>query len=57
MAKNTGNGYRKGIISDRTQVLNPKTGKYIKRDTTTGKFLSVKNTPYKNIRKESSSTK
>ena len=52
MAKNTGNGHRKGIVSERTQVYNEKTKKYIKRDTATGRFLSSKDTPYKNIRKE-----
>lgn len=52
MAKNTGTGHRKGVVSNRTQVYNAKTDKYIKRDTTTGKFLSSKKTPYKNIRNE-----
>lgn len=52
MAKNTGNGHRQGVVLDRTQIYNEKTGKYIKRDTTSGKFLSSKDTPYKNIRKE-----
>ena len=39
-------------MSNRTQVYNAKTGKYIKRDKETGKFLSSKDTPFKNIRKE-----
>jgi len=52
MAKNTGLSYRSGVVSNRTQVYNEKTNKYIKRDTKTGQFLSSKDTPYKNIRKE-----
>jgi len=52
MAKNTGNGHRKGIVGNRTQTYNSKTNKFIKRDATTGKFMSSKDTPYKNIRKE-----
>lgn len=41
MAKNTGNNTRKGSVTDRSQVLNPKTNQYVKRDTNTGKFLDV----------------
>lgn len=52
MAINTGNGSRQGIIGKRTQSYNPKTDKYVKRDTNTGRFLSCKDTPFKNIRKE-----
>lgn len=53
MAKNTGNGSRQGIVGNRTQTYNSKTKKYVKRDASTGKFLSSKDTPYKSIRKES----
>ena len=52
MAKNTQENTRKGAVKDRTQVLNPKTNLYVKRDKTTGKFLSAKETPYKGITKE-----
>ena len=52
MAKNTGNGHRAGVVSGRTQVYNPTTEKYIKRDAKTGKFMSSKDTPFKNIRNE-----
>jgi hypothetical protein len=52
MAINNGNGHRTGIVSKRTQTYNPKTEQFVKRDTTTGKFLSCKDTPFKNIRKE-----
>lgn len=52
MAKNTGKGHRQGIVSNRTQGYNSKTGQYIKRDTQTGQFVSCKDSPYKNIRRE-----
>lgn len=57
MAKNTGEGYRKGAISERSQVFNPKNNQYIKRDTTTGHFVSSKNTPYKSIKVETKKDK
>jgi len=52
MARNTNCNTRKGAVRDRTQVLNPKTKLYIKRDKKTGKFISAKVTPYKGITKE-----
>lgn len=54
MAVNTGKSTRKGAVKKRTQVINPKTGLYVKRDSATGKFLSVKKdgTPYKGVTKE-----
>jgi hypothetical protein len=52
MAKNTGSGHRSGIVKNRKQTYNPKTGQYVKRDTTTGKIVSCKDTPYKNVRKD-----
>ncbi|MEO6745778.1 MAG: hypothetical protein ABIS28_14840 [Caldimonas sp.] len=46
MAKNTGEDSRKGAVSGRTQVLNPTTGDYVKRDESAGpdkgKFMDVK---------------
>ena len=47
MAKNTGDGTRKGAVSWRTQVLNPTTGDFVKRDEDgngpgKGKFMDVK---------------
>jgi len=33
---------RKGAVRKRTQVLNPKTGLYTKRDKETGRFMDVK---------------
>ena len=54
MAKNTGKDYRKGEVRDRSQVLNPKTEQWVKRDKKTGKFIDVKETgkPFKGVRKE-----
>ena len=46
MAKNTGDDSRKGSVSDRTQVKNPVTGTYVKRDESKGPgkgvFMDVK---------------
>lgn len=46
MAKNTGDDSRKGSVSDRTQVKNPVTGTYVKRDEGKGpgkgEFMDVK---------------
>lgn len=54
MATNTGNKSRKGAIKERSQVQNPSTGHYVKRDSLTGKFLEVKpdGKPFKGVRKE-----
>ena len=59
MATNTGKGSRKGSVDDRTQVKNPATGDYVKRneDSTSkadGKFMAVKKdgTPFKGVAKE-----
>lgn len=59
MAKNTGEGYRIGSVGDRTQVQNPVTGDWSKRDRetdskTAGQFIYVKTdgTPFKGIAKE-----
>ncbi len=42
MAKNTGNNHRHGAIKERTQVFNPQTKQYVKRDSKTGLFMDVK---------------
>jgi hypothetical protein len=47
MAKNAGDGSRTGSVTGRTQVKNPVTGDYVKRDedggaTGKGKFMDVK---------------
>jgi hypothetical protein len=54
MARNTNKGFRNGAVKERSQVLNPKTEKWTKRDAETGRFMSTKDdgTPYKGVRKE-----
>ncbi|MBK7881818.1 MAG: hypothetical protein JNK69_09340 [Saprospiraceae bacterium] len=56
MAKNgkSGDGHRNGSVKDRTQVENPKTGLYVKRDKETGQFIDVKTTggKFKGVREE-----
>ncbi|WP_431165107.1 hypothetical protein [Tenacibaculum halocynthiae] len=56
MAKNkpVGDNARKGAVKQRSQVLNPKTNLYVKRDTETGKFMDVKTSrgKFKGVRKE-----
>lgn len=56
MAKNkpVGDNARKGAVKQRSQVLNPKTNLYVKRDSETGKFMDVKTTggKFKGVRKE-----
>lgn len=48
-------GSRKGAVKQRSQVMNPKTGLWIKRDAESGKFMDVKtssNKPFRGVRKE-----
>lgn len=56
MAKNkpTGDNARKGAVKGRSQILNPKTKLYVKRDAETGRFMDVKTTggKFKGVRKE-----
>jgi hypothetical protein len=54
MATNTGDDHRTGSVKKRSQVLNPKTGKYVKRDTDSGQFIDGKSDekPFKGVRKE-----
>jgi len=56
MAKNKpyGDNRRIGAVRDRSQVHNPKTDRWVKRDTETGKFIDQKSDskPYKGVRKE-----
>lgn len=53
MATNTGEGYRKGAVRDRSQTQNPN-GRWIKRDADTGRFMDVKDDekPFKGVRRE-----
>ena len=49
-----GDNHRNGADCKRSQVLNPKTKQYVKRDAETGRFMDVKKdgTPFKGVRKE-----
>jgi hypothetical protein len=54
MAKNTGQGSRKGSVKDRSQFKTP-AGEHAKRNDTTGKIMDVKTTnekPFKGVAKE-----
>jgi hypothetical protein len=54
MGKNTEEGYRKGAVKDRTQVQNPQTGDWTKRNREDGEFMDVKadGEPFKGVAKE-----
>ena len=52
MGKNTKEGYRIGSVKERSQVYNPKTEQYVKRDTTTGKFIATSDNKFKGVRTE-----
>lgn len=48
-------GGRIGAVKDRTQVYNPKTDSWTKRDSDTGRFMDNKtsdNKPFKGVTKE-----
>lgn len=49
-----GDEHRNGAVRKRSQVLNTHTGRFVKRDTETGKFLDQKSDfkPFKGVRKE-----
>ena len=49
-----GDGRRIGAVTGRSQVLNPQTGVWTKRDSETGRFMDGKKdgTPFKGVRKE-----
>ena len=59
MAKNTGDGSRKGAVKDRSQLnldesKGEETGKFVKRDLSTGQFTDIKedDKPFKGVAKE-----
>jgi hypothetical protein len=56
VAKNgkIGDGHRNGQVDNRSQIINPKTNLFVKRDTTTGQFMDVKTTggKFKGVRTE-----
>ena len=49
-----GDGHRIGAVRDRSQVFNPVTQRWTKRDTETGRFMDQKEDgkPLKGVRKE-----
>ncbi len=53
MAKNTGNNFRRGAVTGRTQFQRPD-GNYQKRDERTGHFMTAKDDgkPFKGVAKE-----
>jgi hypothetical protein len=50
----TGDGHRNGAVRGRSQTRNPKTSRWVKRDTGTGRFMDQKADPkpFKGVRKE-----
>ncbi|MCC0567101.1 hypothetical protein [Brevibacillus borstelensis] len=53
MAKNTGNGYRKGAVTERSQ-FQANNGNWVKRNAETGRFMDQKTSggSFKGVRKE-----
>jgi hypothetical protein len=49
-----GDNKRNGQVKQRSQTHNPHNDKWVKRDTTTGKFIDQKadDKPFKGVRKE-----
>lgn len=49
-----GDGHRNGAVRDRSQVHNPKTDQWVKRDKDSGRFMDVKEdrNPFKGVTKE-----
>lgn len=56
MATNTGKNFRRGAVRKRSQVENPVTEDWAKRDKDTGEFMDNKadGEPFKGVRKEKS---
>lgn len=52
----SGDNHRIGAVKQRSQLFNPQTEQWIKRDTQTGRFMDVKlnGEPFKGVRKEKS---
>ncbi|MFZ2467209.1 MAG: hypothetical protein WAW54_02360 [Parvibaculum sedimenti] len=49
-----GDGHRNGAVKGRSQVFNPQNERYVKRDTSSGRFMDQKadHKPFKGVRKE-----
>lgn len=54
MATNSGRGFRRGSVDNRTQVQNLQNGNWTKRNTETGRFMDQKEDgkPFKGVAKE-----
>ncbi|MCX5727117.1 MAG: hypothetical protein NT030_08165 [Candidatus Saganbacteria bacterium] len=52
--KPRGDNQRRGAVRDRSQTYNPKTNRFVKRDSDSGRFIDQKSDskPFKGIRKE-----
>lgn len=52
--KPTGDNRRQGMVRKRSQVFNPKTQQWVKRDAETGQFMDVKKdgSRFKGVRRE-----
>jgi hypothetical protein len=50
----SGDGHRNGAVRDRSQVYNPRTETWVKREDSTGRFMDQKQDgkPFKGVRKE-----
>jgi len=50
----TGDGHRNGAVRGRSQTHNPKTNRWVKRDTNSGRFMDQKADPkpFKGVRME-----
>lgn len=49
MGGNTGKGYRKGAVKERTQVFLQDTNQYVKKDTSTNKIIEVSDNKFKGV--------
>lgn len=49
-----GDNRRHGAVKERSQTFNPRTERYVKRNTNDGRFMDMKsdNKPFKGVRKE-----
>ena len=50
----TGDGRRNGAVRDRSQTYNPRNDHWVKRDSSTGRFIDQKadSKPFKGVRRE-----
>lgn len=51
LARNTGDGYRRGAVRDRSQSETPN-GDWTKRDSNTGRYMDGSKEPFKGVRRE-----